>query len=294
MKTIRLFTVLFSLVLLASCSNDSDELPPSIQDDGQIKFEIGIAGKSYSRFVDHEDFESGAEWETGDKIGLFAVKHASDNPATLQSWNNYIHNVKLTRQSDGSWKTDPGTEMYYPNDNEVLDFYAYYPYDDNNGSPELVNPTAQKFSVQIDQRLNVDFSKSHFLWAKQENVSKSENAVSLQFSYTMALIQVKIIEYYNLSTLPDIYQLEVPTDCTINLSNQNISAEGTKNKIIMRDIETNESSSQTDGIFWALVPPQTIDIRFAWNYNNNSYSVTPATNVNLTSGRVEKYEITIQ
>lgn len=281
MKTIRLLTLLGSLVWLASCSSDNDELFPEPQSDGQIKFEISFAGESgnpKTKVATATNFTS--TWEGSDKIGVYIVKGSGG----LLASGNYADNIEFT-YSGGTWTTS--NPQYYPNDGDDLSFYAYYPYDAG-----MTNPNAYTFNVPIDQANGGGeyYKKNDFLWAKNDGVAKSDNAVPLQFSHALAMIEIAITDVENIAPAVDIK--EAVTDCTINLADQSIISGSTKNTIQMWRRYTISQASNRTFFRWALVPPQTMDIRFVWTKNNIAYTVTPATNVTLTSGSIKKYSTT--
>lgn len=272
MRTIRLLTILCFISWLASCNSDEEYNEPQANG-GEIRFEMGFAGESGNKLKVATATDFTSTWQNGDKIGVYIVKGGG----TLQASGNYADNVQFTYNS-GTWTTT--TPQYYPNDGAILSFYAYYPYDAG-----MSNPNAYAFNVPVDQVSNNGeyYKKNDFLWAKLANVSKSNNAVAMQFSHALAMIEIAISD--NVPTQPSVNLLEAVTDCTINLANQSITPGSTKSTIQMWRRHT-----VNDTFFrWALVPPQTMDIRFVWKKNNIAYTVTPATNVTLTSGNVKRY-----
>lgn len=275
-KTIRLLMILGCFAWLCSCSSEDDNLLPDPQDDGRIKFEMNFVKEEENRLKVNTATNFTSSWQNGDKIGVYIVKGGG---ALLPS-GNYADNIEFT-YSGGTWTTT--TPQYYPNDGDNLSFYAYYPYDAG-----MSNPNAYNFNVPIDQASNNGeyYKKNDFLWAKLENITKSDNAIALQFSHALAMIEIKIIE--NAYTPPAVNLLEAVTDCTINLANQSITHGNIKNVIQM----WRSHSVNFTFYSWALLPPQTMDIRFVWTKNNIPYTVTPATNVTLTSGNIKKYTTT--
>ncbi|HBG41002.1 MAG TPA: hypothetical protein DDW85_06270 [Porphyromonadaceae bacterium] len=262
------------LVWLAGCDKN-DELPVDTTSQ-EIVFDMLFADDdpSTTKVATATDFTS--SWETGDKVGVYIVK----GNGGLKASGNWVDNMALT-YGGGAWTAS--TSLYYPNDGDKLSFYAYYPYDAG-----MTNPNAYAFNVPIDQASNSGeyYKKNDFLWAKLENVSKSDNSVVLPFSHALAMIQIAI--YDNESTPPAVNLLNVITDCTINLADQSITPGSTKNTIQMWRRHTINLTF----FRWALVPPQTMDIRFVWTKNSRNYTVTPATNVTLTSGNIKKYTTT--
>lgn len=273
MRTIRLLiTMLLATGIFYSCSSDDEYNEPQANG-GEIRFEMGFAGESGNKLKVATATDFTSSWENGDKIGVYIVKGGG----TLQASGNYADNVQFTYNS-GTWTTT--TPQYYPNDGGTLSFYAYYPYDAG-----MTNPLAYTFNVPIDQASNngENYKKNDFLWAKLENVLKSNNAVALQFSHALAMVEIAITD--NSYNLPIVNLLETITNCTINLTNQSITPGSTKSTIQMwRRHAVNYTFFR-----WALVPPQTMDMRFVWQKNDTYYTVTSATNVTLTSGNVKKY-----
>lgn len=196
-----LFTFSFSLFTLSSCSEDDLGGEPGKGNNGNggdIRFEIGFAGQTseggpQTRAATLSDFTS--KFENGDEIGVFAV--ANGNPLTASG--NPIHNVKLTYTETtpgdpgtGSWSLDNGVELWWPGSGGKLDFYAYYPYDDNGGSPQTLDPQNIAFNIATDQSAATDHNKSDLLTAKTANKGKADGAVSLTFSHALAMVQVSI------------------------------------------------------------------------------------------------------
>jgi len=115
-----LLVVLLAATLLMACSKHDTINSESNEN---INFEVHIVENIETRVAIDNSFRS--TFEAGDAIGLFIYKR---NPHEESSVNNnelYINNVKMI-YNGSSWQlTAP---LYYPNDNTVLDIYAYYPY----------------------------------------------------------------------------------------------------------------------------------------------------------------------
>lgn len=272
MKTIiSLAAVLLAAGALYSCSDDEAARLPAPE---EIKFEMGFADGDAPEtrvYTNTDNFTSG--WQTGDKVGVYIVK----GDGGLQPSGNYDDNVEFT-YNNGEWSSS--ATLYWPNDGQNLSFYAYYPYDE-----AMTDPTAYTFNVPLDQGYRVEGNPSYnindFSWAKLENVAKSTSPVSLQFSHALALVQLSITPplRYTSFTLR-----EAVTDCVIDLSAPGIVAGGSRNDVKMY-------GDVTTTVRWALVPPQTMDIRFAWELEGTYYTSAPATGVTLTGGKVTKYQL---
>ncbi|MCD8172063.1 MAG: fimbrillin family protein [Alistipes sp.] len=185
METVRrLLLLALPLSLLASCSNNGpDELPGGGTGPGTgepIKFEIGFA--PMTRVA--TDGQYNCAWEEGNEIGIFA-----NFITVLYPTGNPIHNAKLT-YSDGEWTGD----IYWPTDiTSPMFFFAYYPYDDNGGSPELLNPVAIDFSVASDQREQADHNRSDLLVSISSGTTYGKGQpVSLYFRHSLSLVELTL------------------------------------------------------------------------------------------------------
>lgn len=240
----KILFLLLSALLLASCSSDDDGLSPDtgIQAGGQIRFEIGFAtGEgAHTKAATGSDFKT--VWETGDEIGIFAVKGSG----SLSASGNYLDNMKLICQSNGTWQA--ASSMYYPNDGDKLHFYAYYPYTSS------IDPTSHTFSVKADQR-GTEYNKSDLLLAKAENISKSDNVVQLTFSHALSLVQVEVTRESNVPLFVDadftVTLAGVLPDAALNWSGD-LTGTGTAADIVMHKVEGMPYT------YRALVPAQTL------------------------------------
>lgn len=100
-----------------------------------IHFSIGFAPMTRV----NTDLAFDCSWEKGDEIGIFAVKAGEP----LKKLGNYIHNARLFYDGE-QWNYAQEKFLMWPEDVNELTFYAYYPYDDNSGYPELVNPPVRE------------------------------------------------------------------------------------------------------------------------------------------------------
>ncbi|WP_373155467.1 fimbrillin family protein [Bacteroides cellulosilyticus] len=206
-------------MMLASCTREDFAGEPGNgpdTPDGQIRFQIGFAPQDGADYAAGNDNSSGAPatrvatdtrfkstWEDGDAIGIFAAPHGTQ----LAAAGNPIHNVRLTySKADNAWS---GPAYWPPASSGIstLSFYAYYPYDDNGGSPATLDPTAIAFNVHTDQSgtTTVDgtpksnYSLSDLLMARPalapdmtfETWARGA-VVSLTFRHALAMVQVSV------------------------------------------------------------------------------------------------------
>jgi|AGTN01.2.fsa_nt_gi hypothetical protein len=271
---LKLFIFPFSfLILFTGCEKDDG---PTGND--RIVFDIGFATPD-TRISTNDSFDS--SWEDGDSIGVFAVSHVKGNPSALQPSGNYINNVKLI-YSGGTWTTDPGADgLYFPNDGNVLDFYAYYPYD-----AAITDATNIAFNVMTNQT-NSNYSKSDLLIATPVKDAAKGNAVKLKFYHALAMVQVIVTN--NAPTLT-ITLRNVKTNTTLNLSTETVAAPTSESSITMY-------RWQNTGIFRALVPAQTVlsgISLFRFEQNSRVYASNPIdADLTLVKGQAETYTYTL-
>jgi len=302
--------LLFALpiVLLVGCSNDeltdSGLITPG--SDSNIRFEIGFAPQT--RVTTDATFTS--TWEHGDAIGIFAVPHGD----ALATSDNYVHNVRLTYKettvgdpTTGTWGLDAGVELLWPKNGGLLDFYAYYPYSDNNAAPESLDPTAMDFSVMADQSANTDgksnYNLSELLIVKADNSGSGYgkgSTVALSFVHAMAMVQVEfdLTECY-VSPATTVQLMGCATDARLNLNHAGTSAAtttttSTATLIRMYRVEqSGDSNYQSSFKYRALVPAQDVavaTILFQTQSENVTFQSEPLQSaLQLTAGTAEVF-----
>ena len=113
-KFYSLFLILFILILSA-CNKEKDQLQ-----DFQgvaVSFNASVFEEVHTRVV-------GAKWESGDKIGVFAIEHGTDLKG--ESIVGNYDNLSFSTSGNGLFKDD-GQSVFYPTDGSAIDFISYYP-----------------------------------------------------------------------------------------------------------------------------------------------------------------------
>ncbi len=290
-RVILLFLAAGAAFPLASCDKQEMAGNPAAGG-GEIRFEIAIDSPSGdARAVTAPDFSTA--FETGDEIGLFAVRHAAGQTAPLAATGNYHHNVRLTY--DGSaWKSDAGVDLYWPGGSDRLDFYAYYPYD-----AAVADPTNIAFSVSADQSAPADYSNSDLMLARAADKPRTTDAVPLTFSHALAMVQVEFKKDRANNIGPSgvlIVQLpQVAVEATLNLGaaaggEVRVAAGGAKQGITMAATFSDEGTAY---FYRALLPVQTIASgnHIVIRQFNESYSYKIPANAAVVAGAVKKYEV---
>ncbi len=286
----RILFFLLYLPFLTACTQDEyGNQEPTPGNNGDIRFEISIAvPDGQTRTSTGADFRT--VFKDGDEIGIFAVRHAAGATGSVldlkADGTNFINNAKLTYvESTNTWT--PANSICFPNNSDVLDFYAYYPYD-----ATATNPTNIAFRVKTNQSITSNYAASDLLTARNNNsgtgYSKGQT-VSLTFAHILAMVQVKIA---NNATNPlHVHLLKATDYCGIHLSNGIIDTNGSPQIITMYRVEQpNEVDYDSSFTYWALVPPQTIQIAFYYLTDDVPFYSGSTSTVVLTGGSVKLYE----
>ena len=236
----RILPIIAATAALMSCQKeDRTDLP--LHDDGQIRFEMGMVSTK----------ATATSFEAGDEVALYAVEYASDDAPELQIAGNYLNNEKLTYDGS-SWSA--ASTLYWSD--AACDFYAIYPYID------LTSVDEHYFEVATDQNSEGapgGYEASDILWAKAENVSRMDGAVSLQFKHMMSKCIVTV-------TKGPKFEGEIPDDIVCHIYNTSTSAilnfaGGSVEKDAMGARKTITMKKLNNERFEAVVVPQNIERR---------------------------------
>lgn len=234
-----------------------------------------------SRVTTDADYKS--SFQSGDQVGVFAVK----NGETLQASGNYIQNLCLTYDGT-SWNVTGGNAAYYPADGTALDFYAYYPYQ------EEADPTALTLTVQADQSAD-PYRMNDLLQASVKN--QETGTVMFAFDHLMALVRVKVAVGDGVPAFTDDFAvslLNCRSALTVNLGTGTAVAGEATSAVKMYCTDATQAVRE----YRALVPAQEIKagtalLSFVQNTAGASftYKYTPAAAVTFTEAIVNKFNL---
>ena len=148
------------------------EISPGVSSQG-ITFELMTAPQT--KVTTDAGFKT--VFDEGDEVGLYVVQHAAGAEGELLANGNLHDNLKLVLRG-GAWVLDGSTQIYFPENDDVLDFYAYWPYS------ETVDPTALAY--------NASESSYDLLAAVNADVAKTSEPVKLVFDHLLALVEVNV------------------------------------------------------------------------------------------------------
>ena len=188
MKHKLLLTLGIAALAFAGCTADIEVIAPMPSPDAtsnKVLIEGNIDQRDNTR-VDDSGFC------TGDVVGIYLVNYDGDTPGTLLLEDNQADNVKFALAEDGTW--DSEYDIYYKDDDTKVDFFGYYPY----AQPSSIE--AYPFEVAKDQTKEAEhgqmaaYEASDFLWAKAENITPTENRISMRFQHKMSSVRVRLVQ----------------------------------------------------------------------------------------------------
>lgn len=263
-KRVRILFAVIPLLLLVSCSKDDIEPEQTFYDGGNtvnggdIDFRIDLTSPTRVK----TDMEFKSSWDDGDAVGIFAVSRAAGGSASLAASGNYINNVKITYSNAGGGKWTVAENLYFPGGGNVLDFYAYYPYDASKG-----DPTNMTFNVEADQNADTggksNYDLSEVLAAKATG-AEIGSTVNLTFSHSMAMVQVKLYGRDFNDYPPQVEARRIITASKLDFNAAGgpaATATGTARKTVnmrLADIDYQAPNNDTL-VYRALVPVQTLE-----------------------------------
>lgn len=168
-KKTYLFLAAAALVM-AACSNDDEPSVPSADGRVAVNFSGGI---TLTR-------ATADAWEAGDGIGIYMLESGTLAPVDNATNRRYVSTA-------GDGKFTPATEdqtIYFPLDeNNKVDFIAYYPQATLTGNTYEVDVTNQSNPAAID-----------LLWSNNATArDKTVQAVDLSFAHRLSRIEVELI-----------------------------------------------------------------------------------------------------
>lgn len=236
--------IIFAMTILALTACSKQQVPVAENPD-EIKFNISMPSSVAAKAATKA---TATGFEDGDAISLYAVEYNGEQAMPLQVGGNFFNNEKLT-YNGSTWA---GTRTLYWSE-KACDFYAFYLYQPSIGSME-----EYPFSVAANQD-GEGYEASDLLFAKAENVTKTDGSVDLTFKHMMSKCIVKVEKGPKFEgEIPDdivahIYNTNV--DCTVDWTKGSVekNAFGAKKTITMKKL-SNE-------LFEAVLVPQNLEKR---------------------------------
>lgn len=226
----KFFTMaaLAGAMVLTSCNVNDD-----IQDsgDGAVSFTSGIRQVATPNGGTRA---SGTTWGN-DAIGIFMV---ADNTTTVVE---NAANRQYTTTGNGNFTAATGQDIYYPMNNSVVDFIAYYPYNAANSTLGNIN-----VAIETDQTVADIQPTFDLLYSKDGTGKKSDAAtpVTLTFDHMLAKIVMNCEADATVGQSLDGMTVKIKgmnTVNTFNLSNGTLGTATTVADITPRMIPNSDS-----------------------------------------------------
>lgn len=259
-----------AILALASCTDGMDDAltPPDAgqQSPGKgISFEITIAppagGEAQPQTrasvpLTPDGGKYKATWETGDAIGIFAAEIRHNLAAT----GNPIHNVRLTRQADGTWKPDPDTPLFWPRTDTQYNFAAYYPYTAD------MDDAAHHFTVATNQddadpaTGKTGFDASVLLFGTTDEACSRGKVVSLTLRHATTMVVLSLDDRISALDLDRGFSVTLRgvntgVSCSPSEAALQPSAGSTSGDIVMQRVEQRDTPAYRSRFtFRALIP----------------------------------------
>lgn len=235
MKTTRIFLAAMTMIAMAACNNDDEQMFTPAKGEIQLQF---VHPSAQTRATD-------TSFENSDEIGVYVT--TGDN--ALQLGGNAVNNELFTFNGT-SW-TSP-RKVYW--NAGMHNLYAYYPY-----SKTVNDVEDYQFSVQTDQSTAENYTKSDFLWASVKDVAASNNAVKMQFNHKLSCVNVELIkgESYEgeIPTNTEVYIYSTVTSALVSLSSGDVCKDSYASSDVIRCFQ--EAPTK----YKAVVVPQNISSR---------------------------------
>lgn len=255
--------------LLSSCSqSDLTEVAT-----GKTSVNFSINGQSAitrSTTTAGTDGTYKTAFVAGDQIGIFA------------SGASTAANVKYTVDTDGTGLTG---EYITINKEGEAQFFSYTPY-----NAEVTTAEKVTHSVAVNQQENAAYNASNFMTAKSGTITGANPNVAFTFAPRLSLVRVELTG--DLGATTSMVKMNAKTDVTWTPSTDAVEATGTAATITLHK----ETADATHAIYTGFVPAQTINGGtkvLEMTVGEKTYAFTPAANISLTTGAVNKINVKI-
>lgn len=255
--------------LLSSCSqSDLTEVAT-----GKTSVNFSINGQSTitrSATTAGTDGTYTTAFVAGDQIGIFA------------SGASAAANVKYTVGSDGVGIT--GENITINKDGEAK-FLSYAPYSAAAEADKVTH------NVAVDQQNEDSYNASNFMTAKKENITAANPNVAFTFAPRLALVRVELTGDLGVTT--SMVKMNAKTAITWTPSTDAVEATDEAAAITLHKEETTDGSN---AVFTGFVPAQSFNGGtkvLEMTVGEKTYAFTPAANIALTEGKVNKIKVKI-
>jgi hypothetical protein len=293
--------------LIYSCSREDDGLPvidPVRESDGVVAAFVPKVTKkdwvvSDSTGTDRPDTRAwNTDWSNGDKIGFYMIKKS-----VLYDLNNALYKNKQYVVDTSSGAVTPVStahQMYYPINDDHVQFIAYSPYRPADTAHEVEYTFADQHTEALKQGVDFLFRKE----TSDDYHKTLSTPVALSFDHQFSKVYIRLLQGNSgLSCLNATAKLTgMPASAKVNLATLAVNANDL-NAAITRgaigDITPQRSSSSaTVAVFEAIVPPHTgtayTSRTFKFTVEGEVYTHTLPNTFDFVSGKAYGFELTLK
>ncbi len=274
------FTKTFSLLavsaLIFSCSSDDDN---DYGPDG-----LGVPISLSSRVTFEQRALQDLQIAEGQSLSFFVTLTGSTDDIR---YDNY----RITADGDGGFTYQQ--TMYYPVNDDNVDFFAIHPYAEG---ATLNQPLA--FTVMADQSTENGYIGSDLLYAYSDDVRRTTNAVAMTFTHKLSKIDITVKQGggVDLTELENIQILNLLPSTTIAPATGTLTAAtGTNTTIMPYGMPGTITGTEVDGIT-AIVVPQLFtagETLLRITVDGVPYQYAPTSDITFQSGFRYGFIITV-
>lgn len=273
---------IITALMLTACSNNENE--PADTTNGRVPVEFRASvGMTETRAIDQS-------WSATDAIGIFMVEaRQMFLPEHISEGAENIRYVVQAAGTDGSFSPTPGTAViYYPMDNNDVDFYAYYP---QGGVTKEETTNNYLYAVKVatqDNQETLDLLYSDNVKGRK----KTDKTVALSFKHQLCKVMLTV-EPGKGVTAADMSGL------TVKVNGQNTTATFNLTAGALKDDAATPANltlfKQADAYIYEaiLLPDAATDRTFEFDLNNN-LDVPFTWNMNKALAAGSKYTYTVK
>ena len=304
-----------ALMLLASCSNDTDiKTESSTTKEAPVPIRLGssmqVITRSNSQTIQTGDPSTSTPGylTNGKKVGVYIYYAGYKEVQTMGTGNYGYKNLEYTVNGNtGAMDYPTGNQPYCPESKtQDIDIYVYSPrvY---TGTGELKDQTAVTFSTKQDQTAEDDYIASDFVWGSKTGVTNAQAAstINVPLDHKCSKINVNIAggTGVTLSSLQgaSITLADVNHAGSINLTTGAVSEAATPTTA---DLTFTTATATPTGKFAsdatkdcytasAVIIPQNISAKNLTIILSNGSSYKYALTQNFAAGTAYTYDITV-
>lgn len=237
----KLYTLsLIILIAFAACNKEDDKLHN--QEGMAVSFNSSIFEGAQTRVI-------GANWENGDKIGVFAIESGS----TLQEGTiveNY-DNFSFSTTGNGVFTHD-GQPIYFPEDGSAIDFISYYPY-----SADI---TAYNYPVDVTQQVDLMYSNN------LKNATSDNTTNTLEFNRALSKLIINVVPKGNGSLNGLTVEINgIKTEATFSLADGVLNIDDTSTGKLIITPSGTETKKVVNAILLPTTEGNSIEVVFKAN-----------------------------